>query len=131
MEKEILNPEGLVPNPAYSHAVKVTGGTTVYVAGQVGMDDDWNIVSDDFEAQAVKAFENLKTALAAAGATPDDIVMTRVYIVDYDEEKLMGLRKARSEVLAIGTAPASTLLGVASLAMPGLLIEVDAVAVIP
>lgn len=131
MEKQTLNPPSLVSNPAYSHAVSVTGGTTVYVAGQVAMDADGNIVGDDFEAQAVKAYENLKAALSAAGAGPEDIVMTRVYVVDHDDEKLAALRKARTEVLAIETPPASTLLGVAALAMPGLMIEVDAVAVIP
>ena len=131
MHKEVLNPESLVPNPSYSHVVKVTGGTTVYVAGQVGMDADWQIVSDDFDDQAIKAFENLKTALAAAGATPEDIVTTTVYIVGYDQEKLAGLRRARTEVFALDTPPPSTLLGVESLAQPGLLIEVDAVAVIP
>lgn len=131
MQKEVLNPESLVPNPAYSHVVKVTGGTTIYVAGQVGMDADWQVVGDDFDAQAMKAFENLKSALAAAGATPADLVSTTVYIVDHDQEKLAGLRKARGEVLALDTPPTSTLVGVESLAQPGLLIEVDAIAVIP
>ena len=130
MNKETLRPEGLVNNPAYSHVVKVTGGTTVYVAGQVGLDADWELAGD-FEAQAVKAFENLKTALAAAGATPEDIVMTRIYIVDYDQDKLAGLRAARSTVFDLDVPPASTLLGVSSLAQPGILIEVDATAVIP
>ena len=131
MEKQILNPESLVPSPAYSHLVMVTGGTTVYVAGQTGLDADGQIVSDDYEPQAIKAFENLKAALAAAGATAADIVSTKIYIVGYDQDKLAGLNVARAELLALDTPPVSTLVGVESLARPGLLIEVDAVAVIP
>ena len=68
LEKQVLKPDGLMPNRVYSHVVEVTGGTTVYVASQVGMDADWQIVGDGLDAQAVKAFENPKTALAAAAA---------------------------------------------------------------
>jgi enamine deaminase RidA (YjgF/YER057c/UK114 family) len=131
MEKKALSPSSLPPAPGYSQIVQVTGGTTIYIAGQVAWDQEGNLVGkDDFEKQARQVFTNLVTALAEAGATPSDLVRVGIYVVDHDLDKLRIVRGVRDEILDVDPPPASTLLGVQRLAVPDLLIEVDAIAVI-
>jgi enamine deaminase RidA (YjgF/YER057c/UK114 family) len=131
MEKNALSPSSLPPAPGYSQIVQVTGGTTIYIAGQVAWDREGNLVGkDDFEKQARQVFTNLVTALAEAGATPTDLVKVGIYVVDHDVDKLSIVRGVRDEIFDVDPPPASTLLGVQRLAVPDLLIEVDAIAVI-
>jgi 2-iminobutanoate/2-iminopropanoate deaminase len=117
-------PEGVAPpnGNAYSHAV--SAGGVVYAAGQIGVDVSGEI-ADGFEAQARRAFENLKIVLAAADAQLSDIVKVTVLLVDLDD--LRAYRGVREEYLP--HRPAGTLLVAKSLAMPELLFEVDAIAV--
>ena len=71
--------------PGYSHVVEVTGpGRIVYIAGQLGLDANGNLVGapGDFRAQATQAFENLKLALAAVGAGFGDVVKLNNYLTD-------------------------------------------------
>lgn len=129
--REAINPETLPPPPGYSQVVKVSGGTTVYLAGQVAWDLDRNIVGEgDFEAQTRQVFHNLIEALSAAGAGLADLVKIGIYVVDHDLEKMAVIRRVRDELLDGITPPASTLLGVDALAVPGLMIEVDGIAVV-
>lgn len=129
MMREAINPPTLPTPPGYSQVVQVSGGTTIYVAGQVAWDADNNLVGPgDFEAQARQVFTNLIAALVAAGAGPEDLVKINIYVVDHDAGKLDVIRRVRDEILDYITPPTSTLLGVAALALPDLLIEVDAVA---
>jgi 2-iminobutanoate/2-iminopropanoate deaminase len=106
----------------YSHAV--CAGGVIYAAGQIGMDPMGKIV-EGFEAQAHRAFENLKVVLAAAGAELSDIVKVTVYLVDLKD--LATYRSVRQNY--IPHLPASTLVVVKSLAVPELLFEVDVIAV--
>jgi len=70
-----LNPPGLNPPSGFTHIVTATGGKTVYVSGQVSLDETGKVVGrGDFRAQVERAFENLLAALAAAGATFRDVV---------------------------------------------------------
>jgi len=117
-------PEGIAApvGKGYSHAVSVGG--VIYVSGQVGMDPSGEIVGG-FEAQARRAFENLKVVLADAGAELSDVVKITVLLVERSD--LAAYRGVREEYLP--HLPASTLLVVKSLAMPELLFEVDATAV--
>lgn len=127
--REAIDPPTLPTPPGYSQVVQVSGGTTIYVAGQVAWDADNNLVGPgDFEAQARQVFTNLVAALEAAGAGPEDLVKINIYVVDHDAEKLDVIRRVRDEILDYITPPTSTLLGVAALALPDLLIEVDAIA---
>lgn len=129
MMREAIDPPTLPTPPGYSQVVQVSGGTTIYVAGQVAWDADNNLVGpDDFEAQARQVFINLVAALESAGAGPEDLVKITIYVVDHDAGKLDVIRRVRDEILDYITPPTSTLLGVAALALPDLLIEVDAVA---
>jgi enamine deaminase RidA (YjgF/YER057c/UK114 family) len=115
----------------YSHVVSVTGGRTVFVAGQIAMDKEGNVVGKgDFRAQATQVFENVKAALAAAGATFADVVKMNTYIVNLTTDVLPAVREVRAQYFPSENLPASTLVGVTALAFPDLLIEVEVVAVV-
>lgn len=129
--KQAINPGSLPKPPGYSQVIRVSSGTTIYVAGQVAWNADNELVGEgDFEAQARQVFTNLVAALAAVEAGPADLVKMCTYVVDHDDVKLHTLRRVRNEILGDTTPPTSTLLGVAALALPDLLIEVDAIAVV-
>jgi enamine deaminase RidA (YjgF/YER057c/UK114 family) len=130
--REPINPESLPPPPGYSQVMRVDGGTTIYLAGQVAWDLDGNIVGEgDFEVQTRQVFHNLLEALTAAGARLSDLVKIGIYVVDHDLEKMAIVRRVRDEIMgADAPPPVSTLLGVAALAVPGLMIEIDGIAVI-
>lgn len=128
---EHLRPEGMANNPAYSHAVKATGGSTVYISGQVAIDAAGSIVGvGDLEAQTEQVMVNLGIALAAAGGSFADIVKLTTYVVDYHPAMRPTITSVRSRHITGGDPPASTLVGVSALAAPEWLIEIEAVAVI-
>lgn len=115
----------------FTQVVTSPPGTLVFVSGQVGLDRKLQLVGEgDVAAQATQALANLGSSLRAAGATPSDVTMMRTYIVDYRPEYAAALAKPFEEFFG-GEPPASTRIGVQALAAPGLLIEIDAVAVIP
>jgi enamine deaminase RidA (YjgF/YER057c/UK114 family) len=132
MAKDIFNPPGMMKPAGYSHVAKVTGGSLVYIAGQVPADASGNLVGEgNLEAQADQVFKNLKTAVEAAGGTMADIIKLNVYLVaelGYDD--LPKYRAARDRYVNVQTPPISTLLTVTRLARPGWLIEIEAVAAI-
>jgi enamine deaminase RidA (YjgF/YER057c/UK114 family) len=108
MTLERINPRDLAEPQTYTHVVVAKGSTLVFVAGQVAEDEEGNVVGpNDFPTQAHQAFSNLGRALAAAGA------------IETARAALFGDHK-----------PVDTLLGVDTLAHPGCLLEVDAIAVI-
>jgi len=84
----------------------------------------------DFAAQARATYENVRIALASADAEPRDIVRMRTYIVDYKPDYLEPFGFATAEFFGDHPQPAATLLGVASLAMPEFMIEIEVTAVI-
>jgi enamine deaminase RidA (YjgF/YER057c/UK114 family) len=130
MGLERLNPAELPVPRGYSQVVVARGSRTVYVAGQVAADADGKVVAPgDVVGQARQAFVNLRTALEAAGATIADVARVTWYVVGYRAELLPELAAARREVFG-DHAPASTLIGVESLATPEYLVEAEAVAVI-
>lgn len=125
-----LNPQALSKPPGYSHVVEMTGpGRTVWIAGQLGIDKDGNVVGPDFRAQAVQTFENLKSALASVGAGFEHLVKVNNYLLDAKD--LPVFREVRDQYLNRSAPPASTTLAVAAFARPGALLEVEAVAVLP
>jgi len=126
---EHLQPESMHRPAGYTHVV-TTSGRLVFLAGQVALDEAGEIVgAGDLEAQARQIFANIRTALAAVGATPAHIAKTTTYIVGLDAEKRAALAAARADFTP-DPPPASTLLGVQSLARPEFLIEIDVVAVL-
>ncbi|MER6014416.1 RidA family protein [Streptomyces bluensis] len=130
MPHSIVNPDGLHdPGPfGYSHTAKVPAGSElVFVSGQYGSGPDGMVVSNDFSDQVKQAFSNLSTALAAHGLDLTDVVQLRTYVVNPDFEKLGVIGQA----VASGGAkkpPTQTVIGVAGLAMPDILFEVEAIA---
>jgi enamine deaminase RidA (YjgF/YER057c/UK114 family) len=110
----------------YSRAVRVGG--QVHVAGTTATDDDGAVVGgDDPYAQTRRALANVETALSEAGATPADVVRTRVYVVDADDWAAVG----RAHAETFGDArPAATMVEVSRLVDPAMLVEVEATAVV-
>ena len=115
--------------PTYAQAVKVTGAQTIlYIAGQVAYTPDGGVAHPgDFKAQARACLECLKAQVEAGGGTMADIVKVNTYVTDI---------RHRADYAAVREAffgkklPASTMVGVASLAHPDFLIEIEAVAVL-
>ena len=127
--KETLNPAN-VPPPLghYSHCVSATGSRLIFVAGQVAVDDDGNVVgAHDIEIQARLVFTNIQKILEAAGAQMEDIVQLTIYDTDLAEHSERA-RRVRDEFLP-KDFPAATKVEVQGLAHPDLMIEVEAVAV--
>ena len=131
MEKEFLNPAGLPVLPGFSQVVTATEGKIVFISGQVALNANNEVVGKgDLRAQVVQTFENLKGALAAVGATFDDVLKTNTYIVNYTPDMIGVVREVRSQYLPQEKAPASTLIGVQALVFEELLIEVEAFALL-
>ena len=131
MTREAVNPDSLYGSVQYgfSHAIKSAGGTTIHCAGQVAWDKDYKVVgAGDVGAQARQALKNLKVVLAAAGATPADVVRIRTYVVNHSPELLGPVGEALAEFWGDVIPAANTWIGVQSLALPDFLIEIEATA---
>lgn len=132
VELTFLNPEGLAQPPGYSHVVTARGGTTVYISGQVAFDGAGHVVGEgDYGRQAEQVFTNLQLALAAAGASFEHVIKLSYYVVNLSPEVTKMLRELRASYINQARPPASTLVAVAALVDPRLLVEIEAVAVIP
>src|SRR5437764_7440793 len=87
VQKQFFNPPALNPTNGFTHVVTATGGKTVYVSGQVSVNEKAEVVGrGDFRAQVEQTFENLKVALAAAGATFKDVVKVTYFVVGLKPE---------------------------------------------
>jgi len=128
-EKSLLRPEGLVRSPGFSHvAVVPPRATTLYIGGQNAVDGDGTLVGgDDIAAQTQQVMTNLHIALAAAGASVQDLVMMTILLVDGVD--LAAAYPVAAAELA-GAAPPVVAVRVAGLAVPGALLEVSAVAAV-
>jgi enamine deaminase RidA (YjgF/YER057c/UK114 family) len=132
MSFERVNPPTLGAPAGFSHAVRVTGGTTVHLAGQTALDRDGTIVGDDVVEQFERALGNLLTALEAAGGTPADLVSMTIYIVDVDDYKARARDIGRVWKRLVGVDyPAMAGIGVSRLWDVEALVEVQGVAVVP
>jgi 2-iminobutanoate/2-iminopropanoate deaminase len=115
------------PISHYTDAVRA--GDLLFVSGIVAVDEAGQLVGgDDVAAQACQVFANIREILAAAGCGFADVVKVTVYLTDVDDRPLVN--PVRQEYFGT-TRPASTLIEVSRLAVPGAKIEVDAVAAIP
>jgi enamine deaminase RidA (YjgF/YER057c/UK114 family) len=114
----------------YSHVVDTRGQRTIYLSGQVAINAADEFVGiDDLEAQAVQIFENLKSALAAVGATFDHVVKLTYYYLDITQIQVV--RDVRNRYINVNQPPASAALEVTRLYRPECLLEIEAIAVIP
>jgi reactive intermediate/imine deaminase len=124
------NPPPLTTPTGYTHVVEVTGPVkTIYISGQVAYDKDGKVVgAGDMRAQTEQVFKNLETALGAAGAKFSDVVKMNTYVTDASQ--VAAIREIRARYFGT-TAPASTMVVVAALVRPELMIEIEVVAVVP
>ncbi|MGI5359248.1 RidA family protein [Streptomyces sp. CA-252508] len=130
-QRTITNP-GTLHDPApfgYSHAVSAPG-ELVFIAGQYASDGTGAPVPGDFAAQVELSLGNLRHALEGVGLGFEHVVRLGSYVVGHDAGKLEVLGKALHAAFG-ERLPAQTLSGVAALALPGMLFEIDAVAVRP
>ena len=125
--EEIRVPELAEPISHYTDAVRA--GDLLFVSGFVPVDGEGRVVGgDDVVAQARQVFANVGAALAAAGATFADVVKVTVYLTDIADRAR--INPVRQEIFG-DTRPASTLVEVSALAVPGAKLEIEAVALIP
>lgn len=131
---EHLQPQGLFQSEplGFSQVVTASPGTLISISGQVAWDENRKVVGPgDLAAQAWQAVRNLEKALAAAGATFEHLTHVRVYVPNYTPACFRDLGPALAALKGQGKPPAQTLLGIQALAMPELMIEIEATAVLP
>jgi reactive intermediate/imine deaminase len=124
--QHFIRPEGSPPVNGYSHAVAFSGPMVV-VSGQLPVDAQGRLVGqDDPAAQITQVFENLGTALAAAGVTMEDVVKLTVFLTDLGD--LAEFRRIRDRYLSPQRPPASSVIQVSALLNPAFRVEIEALA---
>lgn len=125
-----VNPAGAAI-PGISSAMVVENGRLIFLSGHVPMDANGAVLPPDIESQLDQVFKNLGATLEAAGATPRHLARITIYVRDFKPDQLPVIRRARDHFINQEKPPASALIGVAELFHPDVLVEVDAVAVLP
>ena len=125
-----INPTTLATPPVYTNVVEITHGRTIYIAGQIALDQSGKVVGqNDFRAQTQQVFENIKAALAAVGADFTHVIKLNMYVIDISQLPI--LREVRDRYVNTANPPASTLVEIRRLAREEFLIEIEAVAHVP
>ena len=129
MQREYLPADARQRQRAYSPAVKVSGGITLYLAGYGAFQDEaGKSYAGDFDGQVRLSFERIRQTLEKAGGKLDDIVTMTVFITDMaNGTRFTQLRK---EFFKEGCYPASALIGIKELARPEMMVEIQAIAVV-
>ncbi len=123
------SPDTIARPRGYSHVVETSGpGRTIYIAGQLGLTPD-GALAEGFRAQATQAFENIKAALASVGADFSHVVKLNNYLTDMAD--LPAYFEIRDRYVNTAAPPASTTVAISTLARPGAVYEVEAIAVVP
>ncbi|MGD1834376.1 MAG: RidA family protein [Nitrososphaeraceae archaeon] len=127
-----LNPETLFDSSplGFSQVVIAPEGDTAYISGQGAFDANGNIIGETFKEQLPIVFKNIKHALEAIDAKPENVVKFQVFIVNHNEEYLEQLHNETREFFG-NNFPANTLIPVPRLALDNMLVEIDAIVVIP
>jgi enamine deaminase RidA (YjgF/YER057c/UK114 family) len=124
---ELLNPPAISAPSGYSHVAKVTGGSLVFLSGQVALDAQGEVVgAGDYGRQAEQTFRNLAAALRAVGGDFRSVVKLGYFVLDL--RALPEIRKVRDRYIDPARPPASTAVQVGRLFRPELLLEIEAVA---
>ncbi len=133
MPKQHINPDSLFPSlqHGFSQIVVASGAKTVYISGQTAWNEKKEIIgASDLAEQARQALRNVEAAVRSAGGTLADVVALRIYIVNYKPEDAGAVGNALREFFPEERRPASTWIGVSSLAVPDFLIEIEVTAVL-
>ena len=130
--RKVIQPDSLFDSSqfGYSQVVSATGARLIFISGQVGWDENGEIVSEDLATQARQALENVRLAITAAGGGIEDLTMLRAFIVNYQPEFVEVLVPVFRDFFADVQPPAQTWLGVQALALPSLKIEIEVQAVL-
>ena len=133
IKKKCINPNDLFNSQQYGFSQIVVAGTgkNVFISGQVAWDENLKIIGKgDLTKQTEKSLDNLKAAVNSAGGTLDDIVLLRIYIVNYKKEYGLVINQGLKKYFGTESPPASTWISVQGLADEDFLIEIEAQAVI-
>jgi 2-iminobutanoate/2-iminopropanoate deaminase len=126
MAKRVLKPETIRANGSYSPGWEVSGGSLIYVAGQLPLDANGQIVAKgDVAGQARQVFANIGTVLAESGGSLSDVIKLTIFLADIGNRDVVN--QVRTEMFA-EPYPASTQVAVAALVHPDWMVEIEAVA---
>ena len=135
MTVNLFSPDGMLQGAPYHHVATTTGTKQVHVAGQIGQPGNDPVAPDDLAAQVAQTLRNTALGLAAAGASFADVVRLTFYVTRWTPDKIDAFMEGVSSVAAeLGLPtpmPPSSLIGVAVLFTPDVLVEVEATAVLP
>ncbi|HUG50652.1 MAG TPA: RidA family protein [Terrimesophilobacter sp.] len=128
-QPNFINPPTMSTPNGYTHVVETFGGRTIYVAGQIALNLDGQVVGlGDASLQAEQVFKNLEAALVAVGAGFDNVVKLTFYMIDMAD--FPAIRKVRDRFVNTSRPPASTALQIGALAADSFLLEIEAIAVL-
>ena len=133
MNKTCINPEELFNSTqfGFSQVVVCDPGRLIFISGQVAWDEKLQLAGEnDLAIQTQKAIDNLKIAIESAGGSLENIMMLRIYKVDYKREDGQVINEILRKNFGTSTPPASTWVSVKGLANEGFMIEIEAQAVI-
>ena len=131
MDVERVNPDELGRPSGFSHAVSVTAGRMVFLAGQTGTSRDGKVVGGGIVPQFEQALGNLLTALAAAGGQPGDLVNLTIYSVDVADYQAHARQIGAVWRRLVGAGyPAMAAVGVTRLWDPDALVEMQGIAAV-
>lgn len=128
-QPNFINPSTISTPNGYTHVVETFGGRTVYVAGQLALSADGQVVgAGDASLQADQVFKNLQSALTEVGASFDDVVKLTFFMIDMAD--FPAIRKVRDQFVNTSRPPASTAVQIGALAAEPFLLEIEAIAVL-
>jgi enamine deaminase RidA (YjgF/YER057c/UK114 family) len=126
---QISNPDGLVKPRGYSQIAIAEGRRVAYISGQTGVDVEGKLVSEDAAGQTRQALANLQVCLDSLGASYANVARIAIYAVDVAANG-RAIGQACGDYLPAENPPAGVVLGVAGLARPEYLVEIEAVVVL-
>lgn len=121
MSKEVFGPHPTVP---LAKAVKAGG--MLYLSGAVGFDADGNVVGPDIESQTRQTLENIKNTLESLGSSMDKVVKSTVFLTNIED--FAAMNKVYATFFSKDAPPARSTVGVAALARPDLIVEIEVIA---
>ncbi|MFF5638816.1 RidA family protein [Streptomyces sp. NPDC012825] len=135
MPVQRFTPEGLLQPTPYHHVAVGTGSRHVHVSGQIsGLADGTPVAAGDLSGQVAQALRNTARGLAGAGATFDDVLRLTFYVTQWEPEKMeaftAGAEAVADEIGLPSPFPPSSLIGVDRLFAPGVLVEIEATALV-
>lgn len=129
---QAVEPDGFFKMPGFHHVMKTSGKQTIYIAGQVAYDKQMSFIgTGDYSAQTIQALQNVALAVTAAGASPEDIVSSTLYIKGLNSQASKQIIAAMATALDGKPFPAHAfnMIGIETLGDPRALIEISAIAV--